>query len=147
MAFKDNLKQWFTTGSYPTEAQFAQMFDWLRMQDQQLAIADITGLSDIINNLVAVVQKEKITVGNTGKIIHTIVAGYVLNSISVFPVADGPAFCTSNNGDAGDIVPSSIVLANGGAYWLLSLQVMADTNIIINALPGTDLILITTKIK
>ena len=52
MAFKDSSKQWFETGDFPTQAQFAQVFEWLRWKDEPLAIADITNLQTILNSLI-----------------------------------------------------------------------------------------------
>lgn len=51
MANKDTSKLWFQTGDYPTEAQFAQVLEWLRWKDEQLAISDVAGLATILNNI------------------------------------------------------------------------------------------------
>lgn len=51
MPFKEDAKQWFETGDYPTQAQFAQVFEWLRWKDEQQAISTITGLANMLNNL------------------------------------------------------------------------------------------------
>jgi len=50
MAKKDTSKQWFLTGYYPTQAQFAQVFDWLRWKDEPLEISEVNGLQDAIND-------------------------------------------------------------------------------------------------
>lgn len=146
MAFKDNSKAWFQTTFFPTQAQFWQVFDWLRWKDEPVSIAEVTGLADILNNSFAIVTKEKFTVDGTGNFSYTIPAGFVLNSISVLPAADGLAACTNVGGVSGDIVPSDMVLAATGAYWLLSKQVIAATTIIITAIPNTVLVFIKTKI-
>lgn len=52
MANKDTAKPWFVAGAYPTQAQFYQVFDWLRWADQSLAINDVTGLQTLLNTLV-----------------------------------------------------------------------------------------------
>ena len=49
MANKDSSKQWFLTGFYPTQSQFAQVFEWLRWKDEKLDMDNITGLTDAIN--------------------------------------------------------------------------------------------------
>lgn len=51
MANKDNAKQWFQTGDYPTQEQFYQVFDWVRWKDEGISIADIANLQNIINSL------------------------------------------------------------------------------------------------
>lgn len=56
MANKDTSKQWFETGDFPTQTQFAQTFDWLRWKDEVLAITDVTGLQDVLNTIVTLAQ-------------------------------------------------------------------------------------------
>lgn len=51
MANIDNAKQWFKTGMYPTQAQFYQVFEWLRWKDEKLQIQDITNLQNILNGI------------------------------------------------------------------------------------------------
>ena len=52
MAYKDDSKQWFQTYDFPTQKQFAQVFDWLRWIDQQLQLSDVDGLIEILQNKV-----------------------------------------------------------------------------------------------
>jgi hypothetical protein len=63
MANKDTSKQWFETNDTPSEAQFAQVFDWLRWKDEPITMADIAGLQGSINALVQ------------GPTIHNLVSG------------------------------------------------------------------------
>lgn len=56
MANKDTSKQWFETGDYPTQVQFAQVFDWLRWKDEQLEVADVNGLAGLVNSVVTLAQ-------------------------------------------------------------------------------------------
>jgi hypothetical protein len=51
MALKDNVKPWFETGDYPTQAQFYQFFDNIWFKDEMLAIDNISGLQAILNSL------------------------------------------------------------------------------------------------
>ncbi|HEY9534105.1 MAG TPA: hypothetical protein VIQ77_06190 [Mucilaginibacter sp.] len=51
MANKDTSKQWFEMGDYPTQAQFAQVFDWLRWKDEGISIADVANLQNFLNTL------------------------------------------------------------------------------------------------
>ena len=51
MPFKDDVKQWFETGDFPTQAQFYQKFEWLRWKDEKIAAGDLTvELLNIINS-------------------------------------------------------------------------------------------------
>lgn len=52
MANKDTVKPWFETGDYPTQAQFWQMFDWLRWKDEGLQISDVAGLQELVNSII-----------------------------------------------------------------------------------------------
>ncbi|MBN8834556.1 MAG: hypothetical protein ABS68_00320 [Niastella sp. SCN 39-18] len=49
--FIDDVKPWFETGDYPTQAQFYSFFSKLRWKDEPLAIGDISGLTQILNEL------------------------------------------------------------------------------------------------
>lgn len=41
---RESAKSWFETGDYPTQAQFAQLFEWLLFKDEGIAMADVAGL-------------------------------------------------------------------------------------------------------
>ena len=73
MANKDTSKQWFETGDFPTQAQFAQVFEWLRWKDEQLAMADVVGL---IAYLSSVIPPIEISINASGS--YTIPAGYAI---------------------------------------------------------------------
>ncbi len=45
MATRDKLKEWFSTGKYPTEAQFAEWIDSYIHKDDNITIDNIEGLS------------------------------------------------------------------------------------------------------
>lgn len=51
---KDTVKPWFETGDYPTQAQFWQLFDWIRWKDESLAIGDVSGLQMILNSIATI---------------------------------------------------------------------------------------------
>ncbi|MDE3185292.1 MAG: hypothetical protein KGM16_17910 [Bacteroidota bacterium] len=57
MPNKDTSKGWFELGDYPTQAQFAQVFEWLRWKDETIGIGDVTGLQTIVNNLPSKLQE------------------------------------------------------------------------------------------
>ena len=48
---KNQLKQYFQTGDYPTQQQFYNLIDSLMHVSQQLTIAQITGLQNILDNM------------------------------------------------------------------------------------------------
>jgi|SRR5690242_3195320 len=85
MANKDTAKPWFNTGKYPTQAQFYQLFEWLRWKDEEIAIADVTGLQDIINDLPAPANgvNPVSTFGLSADGSKTIPAGGILTQIIV----------------------------------------------------------------
>lgn len=91
MANIDTAKQWFKTGDYPTQAQFWQLFEWLRWKDEQLQITDIKDLPDILTDLITNAggggaTAESFVLSSDGS--RTILAGTVISGIVVdTPVA------------------------------------------------------------
>lgn len=56
MAYKDDVKQWFETGDFPTQSQFWQKFDWQRWKDEKITEADLDpALLAAINSYVRVI--------------------------------------------------------------------------------------------
>ena len=47
---KDQLKQWFRKGLYPTESQFADWIDSFWHKTEQITLSAIAGLTDILNS-------------------------------------------------------------------------------------------------
>lgn len=48
MANREDAKKWFETGDYPTQAQFAQVLDWIRFKQDPIGVDDITNLITIL---------------------------------------------------------------------------------------------------
>jgi hypothetical protein len=49
--FIDNVKPWFVTGAFPTQAQFWQWMEWLRWKDEKIDTGDLSpALLAIINS-------------------------------------------------------------------------------------------------
>lgn len=80
---KDAAKQWFQTGDKPTQAQFYQVFDWLRWNDEKVPITDIDGLSELLQQLGSSSsdQGEKKTYNADGS--YNLPAGFLLEKIIV----------------------------------------------------------------
>lgn len=53
MSFIDNVKKWFKTGDYPTQAQFYQKFEWLRWKDEEIKMNEVEGLIDVLNTVIS----------------------------------------------------------------------------------------------
>lgn len=49
MSFKTTVREWFKTGSKPTQTQFWSFFDSIRWNDEKIAITDITDIESILN--------------------------------------------------------------------------------------------------
>lgn len=81
MANKDTSKSWFETGDYPTQAQFAQVFEWLRWKDEQVGVGDLSAEIVVLLNSVALVLPQLLIIagGATGS--YTIPAGYAIHRI------------------------------------------------------------------
>lgn len=120
MAYIDNAKQWFKRKMKPTEAQFAQTFDWLRWKDQALAIADITSLSTTLQGKLdksvfdAMISRATIVLEADGSFV--IPAGYLLEKVLLIPaVASVISIGTTEGGEevflAGDVSTDGAVIA------------------------------------
>jgi hypothetical protein len=97
MAFKDDSKQYFQTGDYPTEAQFALVFDLLRWKDEPISINIITGLLDLLN---AVKTLDQVTAA--GAIANRKITVQNINLTQV-PVYENNATAIANGLVTGDI--------------------------------------------
>lgn len=82
MANRDTVKQWFLSKKKPTQAQFHQLFDWLFFKEESIAIANVTGLQDILNSLDIPVKQTKTFpfADAAGTKTFVIPAGYVVRN-------------------------------------------------------------------
>lgn len=144
MANKDTSKLWFETGDFPTQEQFAQVFDWLRWKDEAIAINEITGLTSILNSLAAPVNEFT----SNGPHIYTIPAGHVLEYVVVIP----PSNCTvrlENEGtsEPGDIVPDHSVLASEGDIMVVHKLAITSRQVRLAGMPdNSKLVYVKRKI-
>ena len=87
MANKDTSKLWFETGDYPTQTQFAQVFDWLRWKDELIGSGDLTPeLLALINSFGRTVQLP------AGVFTYNAAAGTLIEK---FFIGDRPQFHTA----------------------------------------------------
>lgn len=147
MSFIDDIKPWFETGDYPTQAQFYAMFDKLRWKDEAIAISEVTNLTQIINELAQPIQ---VFVTNADPYTYIIPVDFLLEKIIIKPVIDTNGYCTSEGGEDGDIVPiddDNVISAARGATWEVNqLAIGSARNILIQGLPvGTTLVFIKRK--
>lgn len=151
MANKDTSKQWFETGDYPTQAQFAQVFEWLRWKDEQLAIADVIGLVGVINSFTdPIVTKESFVIDGTLQKLYTIPAGYLLTHFVVLPSAGCTPACSYEPVPTGAFVTvdgiDPVTVAEG-FVWFGNLLAIAARQVLVASVPvGTTVIFIKTKI-
>ena len=154
MANKDNAKQWFETGDYPTQAQFAQVFEWLRWKDESVAIIDVAGLTDILNGLqLPIVSKDLFVTGIGGIGYYNLPFGYILNSMAIFPNADAANAYAVYDADNSDIIPADAtrsIPTTGRLFTLTEMNygynVGVAKTIKVVAPQGTIIIIIKTKI-
>jgi hypothetical protein len=80
MANKDTSKGWFETGDYPTQAQFAQVFEWLRWKDEQVGVGDLSAeLVALLNSISLMVPQVLVITAGAGT--YTIPAGYAIHRV------------------------------------------------------------------
>ena len=153
MANSDNSKQWFETGDYPTQAQFAQVFDWLRWKDEQVVITDITGLQTILNGLAtagSIVTKDVFIIDGSLQKNYTIPAGYLLTQFIILPLADctpTASYAPAPTGTFIAIDGIETVTLLEGFVWTGNIMAVANRDILLTALPvGSTVIFIKIKI-
>ena len=148
MANKDTSKQWFETGDFPTQVQFAQVFEWLRWKDEALGIGDITGLTAALN--AAGLKPEKKTKGVDGWLgNYDVEPGYELYKIILVPTADCNPYAQFSGG-SGDIIPLDLSTTVGvqGTTWLVNIfnATIAKTVEVVNLPSGSDVYFYKQKV-
>lgn len=115
---KDSVKPWFETGDYPTQAQFYQMFDWLRWTDQLIGVGDLTDeLINIINNA----NQRKITLG-AGIILWAAAAGTLIEKYLIKDTGAGQAVTVRIGTTVGgnDILDDTVIDTSDSQAGILS---------------------------
>lgn len=135
MAYKDNAKNWFQEGDYPTEGQFSQTFDWLRWRDQGVPIEDVIGLADALNDIVTTRVALPLTISTTTSI--TIPDGYMVERIIIIPSANCKPVISYEDGAPGDIIPEpeDFVTPATGAVYEVSQLIVTSRNIVVQNVP------------
>jgi hypothetical protein len=148
VANKDIAKQWFETGDKPTQAQFWQIFDWLRWADTAIAMDQITGLNTALNSKVSKADYEGNCIGFNGDSIYEIPGGYLLESIIPYYGSNGSMkLSVVANGDS-EVV--EVPEVNNGWNNPVVINWFAENNTImyIAGIPnGSKLVFLTRKIK
>lgn len=139
MANKDTSKTWFQTGDFPTQAQFWQVFDWLRWKDENLTIAEVVGLAEILNSFGSGAEAFTVGVGWDNR--YNIPIGYVLEKIVVVPVVDCAPYCSFVGGTTGDIIPLDVsyIIGVAGVVWSVNLFNASAAKVIeVSNVPNTS---------
>ncbi len=144
MANKDTSKLWFETGDFPTEAQFAQVFEWLRWKDESLAISDMPGLQEVLNTLA---NPKETFVTDGGVLAYQVPIGFLLEKIIVFPASNAYPFCAYAGGVDGDIIfADSEVITPEGKAWVVNIMAgVTAKNIVVSALPAASTVVIIKR--
>lgn len=123
MAQKDTAKTWFEKGDKPTQAQFAQLFDWLIFSDQLISINQIDQLQTILQNKQdkgGDNSIERITLAGDG--FYDLAENHILEKVAVLPSADANLkIGLTANGE--ELSPSIPVTVSDGA--VIELNVLA----------------------
>ncbi len=144
MSFKDDAKQWFQTGDYPTQQQIYTKFDNLRWKDEPLSIEDITGLAGILNGLLYPLQ---IFIKDTAANIpfeFTIPADFQLEQIIIAPSVD----CICSLKDQGEFInENDEITAAKGKAWRVDDYAINDKTLTITDVPiNSKLIFVKRKL-
>lgn len=149
MAFIDNIKPWFETNDKPTQAQFYQVFDWLRWKDEFINMADITGLVNALLGKVNTSDYEGQLIAYDAAATYVVPNGWLLEKIIPYW------------GEAGAISVSEVQMGDSeiinmedlAAGWIrpITVDVFAgggDKNVYIDGVPaGSKIVFLKRKIK
>lgn len=148
MANKDTAKQWFETGDKPTQAQFWQVFDWLRWTDEAIGMDQITGLSTALLAKVNTADYQGNCIAYDADATFVIPGGYLLEKVIPYYGANGDMkVSTVLMGDADEVeVPEVFIGWNRPV--VLNIFAHDDINVYISGIPaGSKLVFLTRKIK
>lgn len=148
MANKDTAKQWFETGDKPTQAQFWQVFDWLRWADVAIGMDQITGLETALLAKVNKSDYEGNCIAYNADATYTIPAGYLLEKLIPYYGANGDMKAsTVLMGDA-EIVEVPELLLGWNQPVVLNIFAPVNTNLFLSGVPvGSKIVFLTRKIK
>lgn len=148
---KDQVKQWFETGDYPTQVQFYDFFDSILWKGEA-AIGDIQGLAAALAAKLSVTvfnnyeQGEKVHFDSDGY--YDIPGTYLLEKVIIVPGED--AEIAIGNTDGGDelLFPQPMSAVNGEVVVLNLYAKAAVRRIYFSGLPaGSYIIFLKRKIK
>jgi hypothetical protein len=110
---KETLKQYFETGDYPTQQQFANLIESLRHVNDKIDFADLS--TNVVNAINSAAQNNTVIVVPVGETTIQIVAGTLVEKILVIEAT---------------AIEFSLGLTPGGAEWLEPIGLDAGGGII-----------------
>ena len=131
MAFQDQVKAWFITGAFPTQAQFWQKFAWHRWKDEPIDITEVTGLQSILNQLSQPMQEFTKQGAGAVDFTYLLPAGFCLEKIIIFPGFDS---ISTLKVDGVARLEDELITAADGCFWDLNIVAQVDREIIITGL-------------
>jgi hypothetical protein len=149
---RDQLKQWFETGDYPTQQQFWDWIDSFFHVNDGIAIANVTGLTAA---LTAKAEQAALDGFEQGELIsydadavYVIPAGYLLEKILCkYGSAGTLKLSLVANGNE-DVLPETDIANGWNRPIELNLVAEANTNLYLAGIPNTTKVLfIKRKIK
>ena len=122
MANKDTSKGWFETGDFPTQAQFAQVFDWQSWKDEPIGVLDLSTELRALLNLIDVAPLEVVVTGWAGS--YTIPAGYAIHRIYARLSTGFSIITAGDSAGAADIINETDLTA--GITAAIDVTIIAD---------------------
>lgn len=146
MTNKDTAKTWFERGDKPTQAQFAQVFEWLRWKDEAIdAPSDNNKLDKIVFDAFEQGQLVSFPAGNGSFILD---ANYLLEKVIVFPPIDALVKIGDTVGGEELCPETPVTSATGGVIEVNAFANGVARTIHLSGIPvNTKIIFIKRKIK
>jgi hypothetical protein len=138
MANRDTAKQWFQTGDKPTQAQFHQLLDYLRFKDEEITVADIQDLLDVLGAKADTSALEGFEQGQRvmadADFSYDIPEGCMLEKIIVLPGSD-TNFKIGSDYAGDDICPEVLVTEDAGLPIVLHIYAKVARVIYLGGIP------------
>lgn len=148
----NTLKGWFVTAAKPIQDQFWDWIDSFRHKSEAIPMADVNGLTDIINSLVPATTFNAFEQGElieyNAPATYAIPAGYELEKVFVYyPGAGVISMSLVQYGDQ-ELIPEVEVVAGWNRKIDIGIVAVAATNVFINSIPvGSKILFIKRKLK
>lgn len=146
MATKNQIKQWFETGDYPSQEQFWAWIDECLFSGE-VAVADVAGLIELLQGKLDANQFDPFYRGDlvnaNENYVYAQPANSIIEYIIIIPGADAAIRIGTTDGDEDIMVESNVVVNDPKTYPQILYAVTTEArSLYINGIPNGSKIVI-----